>query len=119
MYSLNKTAFSLLILCSVFLFSSWTTPLNAAVSIPTKTASGTIIQIRPNNVVQLNDGNYYLPSRPELASTLQVGQTVSFRYVVDRNNQNVFFECTQGLNAFKQQVHTQQQQQQQHDKRPL
>ncbi|MDD2464687.1 MAG: hypothetical protein PHI97_11890 [Desulfobulbus sp.] len=115
MYALNKATFSLLIFCSLFLVSAWTTPLNAAVSISTKTASGTIIQIRPNHVVQLNDGNYYLPSRPELASTLKPGQTVSLRYVVDRNKQNVFFECTQGLNAYKEQSPTLQQR----DKRPL
>lgn len=70
-----------------------------ALSVHSKVVSGIIIRKDTNQVIELDNGKVYYPSRTSLAVELPVNSPVTLRYYTENENKNVYFEFRSGLNT--------------------
>ena len=70
----------------------------AVVAVQTEIVSGIIVQKSEDHAVKLDNGEIYQPSRNDIDLTVNIGEPVTLRYVVEEER-NVFFEFAPGLNS--------------------
>ncbi|MFH1217461.1 MAG: hypothetical protein V1706_13250 [Pseudomonadota bacterium] len=71
----------------------------AALALQAEVAFGNIVEKYEDHSLKLDNGVIYKPSREGLNVDVQIGESVTLRYIVEDSDNNVFFEFAPGLNS--------------------
>lgn len=82
-------------------FSLTPTICKAILAMKTETVSGILLVKNDDNSIQLDNGITYYPSRTDLVVSVEVGNPITLRFVVNSDSQKVFIESAPGINALE------------------
>ncbi len=76
----------------------------AAMMIQTETASGKVVAVTPDNVIELDDGFSYYPDRTDSSGSspdIKSNGYWTIRYYLNEDNKRIYLEYAPGKNSLK------------------